>query len=93
MGRRVVGGIAIGVAAAAGAAAVAAATLSVLVARTVIIPPSRRTEDVTILSRRSRSRRPSCSSSNADSRLPGVYSFWFTGDSGHAQARRDHLER
>ena len=49
MGRRVVGGIAIGVAAAAGAAALAAATLSILVARTVIIPPSRRTEDVTIL--------------------------------------------
>ena len=85
MGRRVVGGIAIGVAAAAaGAAAVAAAALSVIVARTVIIPPSRRTEDVTILGLD-----PVAGtillSSNADSRLPGDYSFWFTRDTGHAR--------
>ncbi|MEO8262547.1 MAG: alpha/beta fold hydrolase [Pseudolysinimonas sp.] len=84
MGRRVVGGIAIGVVAAAGVAALAAAALSVIVARTVIIPPSRRTEDVTILGFD-----PAAGtirlSSNADSRLPGDYSFWFTRDSGHAR--------
>ncbi|HWM34989.1 MAG TPA: alpha/beta fold hydrolase [Pseudolysinimonas sp.] len=84
MGRRVAGGIAIGVVAAAGAAALAAAALSVIVARTVIIPPSRRTEDVTILAYE-----PDAGmillSANADSRLPGEYSFWFSCDSGHAR--------
>ena len=84
MGRRVLGRIAIGAAAAVGVAAVAAAALSVIVARTVIIPPSRRTEDVTILAYD-----PTTAtillSSNADSRLPGDYSFWFTRDTGHAR--------
>jgi alpha-beta hydrolase superfamily lysophospholipase len=84
MGRRLVGGIAIGVAAAAGAAALAAAALSVVVARTVIIPPSRRTEDVTIL-RVDQKAGTILLSSNADSRLPGDYSFWFTRDTGHAR--------
>ena len=32
-------------------------------------------------------------SSNADSRLPGVYSFWFTGDSGHARLGEIVVER
>jgi alpha-beta hydrolase superfamily lysophospholipase len=84
MRRRVVGGIAIGVLAAAGAAALTAATLSVIVARTVIIPPSRRTEDVTIL-KLDLAAGTILLSSNADSRLPGEYSFWFSRDSGHAR--------
>jgi alpha-beta hydrolase superfamily lysophospholipase len=84
MGRRVVGGIAIGVVAAAGAVAVAGAALSVIVARTVIIPPSRRTEDVAILSV-DLDAGIIVLSSNADSRLPGEYSFWFTRDTGHAR--------
>jgi alpha-beta hydrolase superfamily lysophospholipase len=84
MGRRVVGGIAIGVGAAAGAAALATAVLSVIVARTVIIPPSRRTEDVAILGYDPRSGIIALSS-NADSRLPGEYSFWFSRDTGHAR--------
>ena len=84
MGRRVVGGIALGVVAAAGAAALTAAALSVIVARTIIIPPSRRAEDVTILGYDPESR-TILLSSNADSRLPGDYSFWFTRDSGHAR--------
>jgi len=84
MGRRVVGGIAIGVVAAAGTAALAAATLSVIVARTVIIPPSRRAEDVAIL-RLDLTAGEIVLSSNADSRLPGEYSLWFSGDSGHAR--------
>jgi uncharacterized protein len=84
MGRRVVGGIAIGVVAAAGVAAVAAGVLSVVVARTVIIPPSRRTEDVTILGV-DLAAGTILLSSNADSRLTGEYSFWFTRDTGHAR--------
>jgi len=84
MRRRVVGGIAIGVVAAAGAAALTAAALSVIVARTVIIPPSRRTEDVTIL-KLDLAAGTILLSSNADSRLPGEYSFWFTRDTGHAR--------
>lgn len=84
MGRRVAGGIAIGVVAAAGAAALTAAALSIAVARTVIIPPSRRKEDVTILALDEEAG-TILLSSNADSRLPGEYSFWFTGDSGHAR--------
>jgi alpha-beta hydrolase superfamily lysophospholipase len=84
MGRRVVGAIAIGVLAAAGAAAVGVAALSVIVARTVIIPPSRRTEDVAILGYDPEAR-TILLSSNADSRLPGDYSFWFSRDSGHAR--------
>jgi alpha-beta hydrolase superfamily lysophospholipase len=84
MGRRIAGGIALGVVAAAGVAAAAAAALSVIVARTVIIPPSRRAEDVAILDYD-----PEAGtillSSNADSRLPGDYSFWFSRDSGHAR--------
>jgi alpha-beta hydrolase superfamily lysophospholipase len=84
MGRRVVGGIAIGIVAAAGAVAVAGAALSVIVARTVIIPPSRRTEDVTIL-RVDLDAGTILLSSNADSTLPGEYSFWFSRDTGHAR--------
>ena len=84
MGRRVVGGIAIGVVTAAGVAALAAAALSVIVARTVIIPPSRRTEDVTILGYDPVARTIRLSL-NADSRLTGDYSFWFTHDTGHAR--------
>lgn len=84
MGRRVVAGIAIGVVAAAGAAVLTAGALSVLVARTVIIPPSRRTEDVTIL-KLDLTAGTILLSSNADSRLPGEYSFWFSRDSGHAR--------
>lgn len=84
MGRRGVRGIAIGVAAAAGATAFAAAALSVIVARTVIIPPSRRTEDVTILGFDPENRSITLSS-NIDSRLAGNYSFWFDHESGHAR--------
>lgn len=84
MGRRLVGGIAIGIAAAAGAAALTAATLSVIVARTVIIPPSRRAEDVEII-RYDPETETILLSKNADSRLPGDYSFWFSHDSGHAR--------
>ena len=84
MGRRVVTGVAIGALAAAAATVIAAGTLSVIVARTVIIPPSRRKEDVAILEVDEQAGTVLLSS-NADSRLPGDYSFWFSGESGHAR--------
>jgi alpha-beta hydrolase superfamily lysophospholipase len=81
--RLAVGGV-VGTLALVGAAAVATATVAVLVARRVIIPPSRREEDVAVravdldeglivLDR------------TPDSLLPGDYSFWFTRESGHAR--------
>ncbi|MBX3194244.1 MAG: alpha/beta fold hydrolase [Microbacteriaceae bacterium] len=84
MGRRLVRGIAVGLAAAAAATAVTGAALSVIVARTVIIPPSRRAEDVAILGYDEQTGLILLSS-NADSRLPGEYSFWFSRDTGHAR--------
>ena len=77
-------GSAVGVLALGGAVAAAAAALSVIVARTVIIPPSRRTDDIHILAL-DRAASTIVLSSTPDSRLPGEYSFWFTGDTGHVR--------
>ena len=77
-------GSAIGVLALAGAVATAAAVLSVIVARTVIIPPSRRTDDIQILAL-DQTDSTIVLSSTPDSRLPGEYSFWFSGDTGHVR--------
>jgi len=60
------------------------AVLSAIVARTVLIPPSRREDDVRILGvdvERGRIRL----SATGDSVLPGEYSLWFSGDTGHAR--------
>ena len=81
---RVIVGSAVGVLAAAGAVATAAAVLSVIVARTVIIPPSRRTDDIQILAL-DQADSIIVLSSTPDSRLPGEYSFWFSGDTGHVR--------
>ncbi len=76
--------IGIGTLALAGAAVVAIGAVSVAVARKVIIPPSRREEDVAI-------RRVDLTAglivfaSTPDSRLPGEYSLWFSSDEGHAR--------
>ena len=81
--RVALGGV-VGALALVGAAAVATAAVGVLVARRVIIPPSRREEDVevravdldeglVVLDR------------TPDSLLPGEYSFWFDRESGHAR--------
>lgn len=81
---RVVLGSAIGALAVTGAIAAAAAAISVIVARTVIIPPSRRTDDIKIV----HLDLPASTivlSSTPDSRLPGEYSFWFSGDTGHVR--------
>lgn len=81
--RIAIGGV-IGALTLVGAAAVATAALSVVVARKVIVPPSRREEDVAI-------RAVDLDAglieleSTPDSRLRGDYSFWFTRESGHAR--------
>jgi alpha-beta hydrolase superfamily lysophospholipase len=63
---------------------VATAALGVVVARKVIIPPSRREEDVAIRSV-DLDAGLIVLDSTADSRLRGEYSFWFTRESGHAR--------
>jgi alpha-beta hydrolase superfamily lysophospholipase len=62
----------------------AVAVLSAVVARTVVIPPSRRDDDIRILGLDEDARRIMLSAT-PDSLLPGEYSFWFSGDSGHAR--------
>jgi len=81
---KVLVGSAVGVLALAGAVATAAAVLSVIVARTVIIPPSRRTDDIRIVAL-DQANSTIVMSSTPDSRLPGQYSFWFSGDTGHVR--------
>jgi alpha-beta hydrolase superfamily lysophospholipase len=85
-------GTAIGVGGALAAAALASGALTVAVARAVIVPPSRRTEDVRIR-HVDLERGLVTLSATSDSLLPGVYSFWFDQDAGHARlgeiVRRD----
>ncbi|CAN5388742.1 alpha/beta fold hydrolase [soil metagenome] len=83
-GARVATGVGIGLGALVTAAAIGAAVVSVIVARAVIIPPSRRHDDVAILDVDLDAGRIVLTST-ADSRLPGEYSFWFAGDTGHAR--------
>ncbi|MEO8528739.1 MAG: alpha/beta fold hydrolase [Pseudolysinimonas sp.] len=79
----VVGGV-IGALSLVGAAAVATAALSVIIARKVIVPPSRREEDVAVRSV-DLDAGLIVLESTADSRLRGEYSFWFTRETGHAR--------
>jgi alpha-beta hydrolase superfamily lysophospholipase len=72
---------ALGVAAVAGAVV---GVLSAIVARTVVIPPSRREDDIRVLGV-DREAGTIRLSATPDSLLPGQYSFWFSGDSGHAR--------
>jgi len=60
------------------------AVLSAIVARTVLIPPSRREDDVRILDVDQDNGRIRLSATG-DSVLPGEYSLWFSGDTGHAR--------
>jgi alpha-beta hydrolase superfamily lysophospholipase len=60
------------------------AAISAMVARTVVIPPSRREDDIRIL-RFATQARTITFSATPDSLLPGEYSFWFAGDTGHAR--------
>ena len=77
------GGV-VGALALVGTAAVATASVSILVARRVLTPPSRREEDVAIRSVDLEAGLIELDAT-ADSRLPGEYSFWFTRESGHAR--------
>lgn len=82
--RRVLVGSAVGALGLAGAVVAAAGAVSVIVARTVIIPPSRRKDDIQIVALDRENSRVVLSST-PDSRLPGEYSFWFSGDTGHVR--------
>lgn len=82
--RRILVGSAIGALSLGGAVVAAAGLISVIVARTVIIPPSRRQDDIGILSLDLPNSRVVLTST-PDSRLPGEYSFWFSGDTGHVR--------
>ena len=82
--RRILVGSAVGAVALAAAVVAAAGAVSVIVARTVIIPPSRRRDDIEIMSL-DVANATVVLSSTPDSRLPGEYSFWFSGDTGHAR--------
>ena len=81
--RIAIGGV-IGALSLVGAAAVATAAVSVIVARKVLVPPSRREEDVAIRSVDLDAGLIELDAT-ADSRLPGDYSFWFAQASGHAR--------
>src|SRR5262245_39236656 len=70
--------------AALGGVALGRAVMSVLVARTVVAPPSRRPEDIRIRRVDLRAHRIELQRTAA-SGLPGQYSFWFDGDSGNAR--------
>jgi dienelactone hydrolase len=63
---------------------VSAALLSLIVARTVVTPPRRRSEDIRVLHFDALDRTIALSST-PDSRLPGDYSFFFSGDTGYAR--------
>jgi len=78
-----IGGV-IGALSLIGAAAVATATVSVIIARKVIVPPSRREEDVAVRSVDLEAGLIVLDST-ADSRLRGEYSFWFARETGHAR--------
>ncbi|WP_167050857.1 alpha/beta fold hydrolase [Salinibacterium sp. ZJ77] len=60
------------------------AVLSALVARTVVIPPSRREYDIRILGVDLEAGEITLSPT-PDSCVSGEYSFWFSGDRGHAR--------
>jgi len=81
---KVVIGAGLGALSLIGAAAVATAGLSVLIARKVIVPPSRREEDVVVRSV-DLDTGLIVLDSTADSRLRGEYSFWFARETGHAR--------
>jgi alpha-beta hydrolase superfamily lysophospholipase len=82
--RRILVGSAIGALGLSASVLAAAAAISVIVARTVIIPPSRRKDDIGIVSL-DLANSTVVLTSTADSRLPGEYSFWFSGDTGHVR--------
>ncbi|WP_298228312.1 alpha/beta fold hydrolase [Gryllotalpicola sp.] len=77
-------GMLLGVGAAAAAALAASA---VVVARTIVTPPRKPDEPIRILQVAPDSRLVTLSAT-LDTVVPGRYSFWFDGDSGHARLGR-----
>lgn len=73
---------AIGASGVVAAAAVTAAVITVIFARTVITPPTKRAEDVRILAHDDAT---ITLSATLDSLTPGQYSLWFRRDTGHAR--------
>ena len=82
----IAGKIVVATAIAAGSAvtltAIAGAALAVIFARTVITPPKKRDEDLTIVSH---DETTITFTPSIDSLTPGLYSMWFDQDSGHAR--------
>ncbi|MCU1440434.1 MAG: alpha/beta fold hydrolase [Rhodoglobus sp.] len=79
---RIVTGTTIGIGALVGTAAIAAGVITVIFARTVVTPPSKRTEDLRILAYDDTT---ITLSATIDSMTPGRYSLWFERDAGHAR--------
>ncbi len=79
---RVVGTIALAVGGAVALGALAAAALSVVFARKIITPPTKRQDDTRILGSDDTT---ITLERTIDSLTPGRYSFWFARDSGHAR--------
>jgi len=79
---RIVTTTAVGVGALAALAALAAGVMTVIFARTVVTPPTKRAEDVEILANDGTT---ITVSATLDSMTPGRYSFWFAQEGGHAR--------
>jgi alpha-beta hydrolase superfamily lysophospholipase len=79
---RIIGGISIGVGGVVALGALAGAALSVVFARKIITPPTRRQDDTRILGSDAAT---ITLERSIDSLTPGRYSFWFDRDSGHAR--------
>lgn len=77
-------GLLVGLGSVATAGALFAGAVTTTVARTVVKPPRKRTEDTRVLSY-DESASTVVFSASADALLPGDYSFWFSNGTGHAR--------
>ncbi|WEO75739.1 alpha/beta fold hydrolase [Cryobacterium sp. SO2] len=73
-----------GVAAVAAAASVAIGVLAGVMARRIVTPPTKRADDIRVFAVDLDAGLITLEAT-ADAVLPGDYSFWFAGDSGHAR--------
>jgi uncharacterized protein len=79
---RIFARVLLGVAGTTLVAAGAVAALTIAVARRVVTPPRKRTEDIRIISSTAET---ITLSSTPDSRTPGQYGLWFSAGTGHAR--------
>jgi pimeloyl-ACP methyl ester carboxylesterase len=79
---RIVVGVTLAIAGVLIASTIAAAALSVVVARRVVTPSKKRIEDIKVIAV---GENTVTLSANSDTRLPGIYSFWFSQGHGHAK--------